>query len=117
MSNSEPVKETVALDFKYGDNKMDDKKVRLQSYELGGGKVLANMLQAAVNPQSIGRIGSVCIVLDLSKPGNCVESLLFWLSAVREHIDRALKDLQNTKIDQFRMIKDKMSNYWNQVPS
>ena len=29
MSSSEPIKETVALDFKYGDNKMDDKKVRL----------------------------------------------------------------------------------------
>ena len=29
MSNSEPVKETVALDFKYGVKKMDDKKVRI----------------------------------------------------------------------------------------
>jgi len=29
MSNSESVKETVALDFKYGVKKMDDKKVRI----------------------------------------------------------------------------------------
>jgi hypothetical protein len=50
MSSSEPIKETVALDFKYGTKKMDEKKVRCQAYELGGGRVLANMLQAAVNP-------------------------------------------------------------------
>jgi hypothetical protein len=78
---------------------------------------LASMLTAAVNPQSLDRIGSICIVLDLSKPGNCVESLIFWLSAVKEHCERALKDLQNTKMEVFRSIKDKMSNYWSQVPA
>jgi len=90
MSGSEPVKETAALDFKYGSKKIDDKKVRIHSYELGGGRVLASMLQAAINANSLERIGSICIVLDLSKPGNCVESLLFWLSSVREHCNRAL---------------------------
>ena len=29
MSNSESIKETVALDFKYGVKKMDDKKTRI----------------------------------------------------------------------------------------
>jgi hypothetical protein len=44
MSSSESIKETVALDFKYGSKKIDDKKVRLHSYELGGGRIQANML-------------------------------------------------------------------------
>jgi len=42
---------------------------------------------------------------------------LFWLSAVREHCNRALQDLQNTKIDTFRKIKDGRSKYWGAVPS
>jgi hypothetical protein len=44
MSSSEAVKETAALDFKYGVKKMDEKKTRIQSYELGGGRVLSSML-------------------------------------------------------------------------
>ena len=44
VSSSESIKETVALDFKYGKKVMDGKTVRMQSYELGGGRVLASML-------------------------------------------------------------------------
>jgi len=85
--------ETVALDFKYATKKLDDLTVKVNSYELGGGQILASMLQASINVQNISKVGAVCIVLDLTKPGNCVESLLFWLSAVREHIDSALHQI------------------------
>ena len=71
MSSSEDIKETAALDFKYGTKKRDEQKVRIQSYELGGGRVLANMLQAAL--RNVDTVASICIVIDLSKPGNCVD--------------------------------------------
>ena len=83
----EPVKEempeTTALDFKYGTKLREDKKVKVNVYELGGGRVLANMLGAALNANSIGST-TVVITIDLSKPGNSIDSLLFWLNAVRE---------------------------------
>ena len=83
----EPVKEdmpeTTALDFKYGTKIREDKKVKVNVYELGGGRILANMLGAAINQNAIANT-TVCIVVDLSKPGNSIDSLLFWLNAVRE---------------------------------
>ena len=45
---NEPVKEdmpeTTALDYKFGTKSRDDKKVKLNVYELGGGRVLSNLL-------------------------------------------------------------------------
>ena len=83
----EPVKEdmteTTALDFKYGTKLREDKKVKVNVYELGGGRILANMLGAALNPGNIAQT-TVVIAIDLSKPGNSVDSLLFWLNAIRE---------------------------------
>lgn len=58
---------------------------------MGGGRTLASMLGATL--KSIDTIGSICIVLDLSKPGNVVDSLLFWLKAVRAYADSALKEM------------------------
>jgi hypothetical protein len=74
------------------------------------------MLQAAVTPSSLENMGTICIVLDLSKPGNCIESLLFWLSAVREHCNTALKDLQNSKLESFGVVKEKRIKYWDSIP-
>ena len=84
LNSSESIKETVALDFKYANKTHEDWKTRVHSYELGGGRVLANLLQAPLTATNLTSIASVCIVLDLSKPGNCVESLSFWMKAVRE---------------------------------
>jgi hypothetical protein len=64
--------------------------------------VLANMLQAAL--RNVGAVASICIILDLSKPGNVVDSLIFWLKEVRQYCDNALKELQNSNIELFREV-------------
>jgi hypothetical protein len=91
MASSEDIKETTALDLKFGNKKREEQKARIQSYELGGGRVLSNLLQAAL--RNIDQVGSVCIVIDLSKPGNCVDSLLFWLKQVKGYCDNALREM------------------------
>jgi len=68
-------------------------KVRVNCYELGGGRILANMLQAPLMFKNLNKIASICIVIDMSKPGNCIDSLLFWLNTVREYSNNSLKDL------------------------
>ena len=88
---NEDVKETTALDFRFGNKKREEQKARIQSYELGGGRVLASMLGATL--RNIDTSRSICIVLDLSKPGNVIDSLIFWLKAVRAYSDNALKEL------------------------
>jgi len=67
--------------------------------------------------KNIDKVATICIVLDLSKPGNCCESLLFWLKAVRAYSDNALKEIQNANIEAFREIQKRMSLYWSNTPS
>lgn len=94
------MKETTALDFRYGIRTKDEKKQKVNIYELGGGRILANLLSAALTPFSISNT-VVCISLDLSNPGSSIDSLLFWLSVVREHSAKAIEELQKTTPSQF----------------
>jgi hypothetical protein len=57
--------------------------VKLNVYELGGGRVLSNLLSTVFVGNNIDNV-VVVICIDLSKPGNSIEHLLFWLKAVRD---------------------------------
>lgn len=81
----EDMPETIALDFKFGKKNQEEKNQKVSIYEVGGGRTLAEMIGVPMNHRQICNT-AVVIALDLSKPGNCVDSLLFWLNAVREHI-------------------------------
>lgn len=41
---TEEVKETTALDFQFGYQYHEDQKVRVNTYELGGGRLFSNLL-------------------------------------------------------------------------
>jgi hypothetical protein len=80
------LKETTALDFRFGTRVSEEKKEKLNIYELGGGRTLSSLLQAPINAFTVAS-GTlvVCIVLDLANPGASIENLLFWLATLREH--------------------------------
>jgi hypothetical protein len=93
------MKETTALDYRYGTRLREDKKQKINIYELGkpltidplgGGRTLSSLLHAPVNGYTLAS-GSlvVCIVVDLSNPGASVDTLLFWLATIRENAARA----------------------------
>lgn len=93
----EPVKEdmpeTTALEFKYGTKvKEDVKRTKVSIYELGGGRINCPLLASCLNEHSIAQT-AVCIVLDLSDPRNTVDSLLFWINAIKEASGAALQKL------------------------
>lgn len=88
-SVSDEVLPTTALDFTHGSKSRDEKKVKITAYELGGGRTQAHMLSAALNEGNIAHT-TVCLAVDLSKPGNSVDSVLFWLNSVREQSQKAL---------------------------
>ena len=50
---------------------------------VGGGRILANLLQAPLSAFNIGN-SAVCITVDLSNPAGTVESLLYWLNVTKE---------------------------------
>ena len=69
---------TTALEFQFSDKQVQDKKYTVNTYELGGGRTISQMISACLSADSLTDT-TICICVDLSKPGNCVESLLFWL--------------------------------------
>ena len=88
------MKETTALDFRYGTRLKDDKKQKLNLYELGGGRTLASLLQAPLNSYAVASGNLVvCIVIDLANPGASVDNLLFWLATVREQVGKAVQEM------------------------
>ena len=75
--------ETTALEFSSGLKLSGDKRVKTNIYELGGGRNFANLLEAALIGGNVAHT-TVCIVLDLTKPGNTIDSCLFWINAIKE---------------------------------
>jgi len=90
-------------------------KAGVNTYELGGGRALKDLLSAPLSLHNISNVGCVCICLDLSKPGNCYESLQFWLKVVKDQIHSSTQALQNSKIDDFRRIKASSDTYWGKA--
>jgi septin family protein len=86
---------TTALEFKSGTKTREDRTVKLNIYELGGGRVLSNLLKTVFVGNSIDHM---CIVLciDLSKPGNAIDNLMFWQKAIREQSMEVVAQMKDT---------------------
>lgn len=87
------------------------------TYELGGGRVLSNLLQSPLSTNNLINVASICIVIDLSKPGNCIESLLFWITEVKKYSMASLKDLKQSKPEELAVLQQRLQDYWNNVPA
>jgi GTPase SAR1 family protein len=88
------VRETTALDFRFGTRLRDEKKQKINIYELGGGRTLSQLLHAPINAFSVAS-GTlvICIVLDLANPGASIDTLLFWLASLREELTKAAQEI------------------------
>mmetsp|Transcript_113 Transcript_113/g.230 ORF Transcript_113/g.230 Transcript_113/m.230 type:complete len:222 (+) Transcript_113:132-797(+) len=107
----EDVAETTALEFKSGLKLNNDKKVKTNVYELGGGRNFANLLEAALSGGNLAST-TVCIVLDLTKPGNVIDSVLFWLKSVREQAQVALDALAQSNPEQHAQVNQAVREPW-----
>ena len=110
-ATSEETKATVALDYRHGIKQREEKKVKVNVYELGGGRNNAHMLGAALNERSIANT-TVVITVDLSSPGNSVSSLLYWLNSVREQSEMALGELSEHKPRLFQTVQNRIQERW-----
>ena len=62
----------------------------------GGGRVYSSLLSATIQPEALENT-TICILLDLTAPGNALEELQFWLQATREQTQAALQTLKEEK--------------------
>ena len=105
--------ETTALEFKSGLKLHADKQCKVNVYELGGGRNFANLLESAFSGGNVANT-TVCIVADLTKPGNSIESVLFWLNAVQEHSTAALEALQASNPRQLATLQNVGREKWRE---
>lgn len=113
----EPIKEemppTTALDFKSGSKQREDKQEKVNVYELGGGRVLANLLSTVFVGNSIDSI-TIVLCVDLSKPGNSVENLLFWLKTIREQSLAVVQDMKERCPENLRGLQQRLKAKWSE---
>ena len=104
---------TTALDFKYHVKTRDEKKATLNAYELGGGRLLSPLLKTCLSADRILDT-TMCVCIDLSKPGNALESLMFWLQQIREHTQAVLEDLNQTNPAKIATLNTKLASVWGE---
>jgi hypothetical protein len=92
---------TTALEFAYHVKTKDEKRTTLNAYEIGGGRLLSSMLKTCLSSDRILET-TICICIDLSRAGNTIESLNFWLEQVREHSRQVMETLEETKVNLLR---------------
>lgn len=87
---------TTALEYRYTLKKKDEKKQVVNTYELGGGRTIADMIGSCLSAETLLDT-CLCICVDLSKPGNCVESALYWLKAAREQLEMVAQGMSEVR--------------------
>ena len=94
---SQEPKPTFALDYNFARKKAGSASAKSVAHiwELGGDINEPRLLDVPITAYNLTTT-SIVIVCDLSKPQNCLSSLLKWLKRVREVVDRRVKDLAST---------------------
>ena len=82
QGSDEVPKATVALEYKYARSVSDNVA---HIYELGGGRLLSNLISFPINTETISNL-VVVIALDLSIPYKVLDSLLYWLNVVNSRV-------------------------------
>ena len=87
-------KATVALEYTYGRRSgAGSAKDIAHIWELGGGKRLQQLIEVPITVERLAAL-SVAITVDLSKPGQALQTLVSWMALVRTRVAACLQDLQ-----------------------
>ena len=109
----EELKPTAALDFKFERNTPAPNKKEISNlFELGGGRLLANLVAAPINKDTVLSAVAV-IVLDLTTPGLVLDSLQFWLNVVREYVDKAVAEAYKENPKAVERLQERVRETWH----
>jgi uncharacterized protein (DUF2384 family) len=92
LQGSEIPKSTVALEYKFTRSASDN---LAHIYELGGGRLLANLISFPISEETINDL-TIVITLDLSIPYKVLDSLLYWFHIVNTRIDELQAKVSKT---------------------
>jgi len=102
-------KPTLALDYNYARKTTNNVKSVAHFWEVGGNFLESGFLEIPITTLSL-KNSAIAIVCDLSKPHNCIVSVLRCISAVREILSKRMSELQANNVNQVNEIKDNIAN-------
>ena len=113
QSKPETTKPTAALDYSYcrAPLGVTAKRDVGHVYELGGGRLLADILSVVVRGEVLGST-VVVITLDLSHPHKVLDSLLFWVQKLRERVDACLAEIRQRDPKAATKLELKQMKQW-----
>ncbi len=80
-------------------------------YELGGGRLLNALVGVTIRPETLAGL-AVAISLDLSSPHKVLDSMLFWIQAVKDNVRRVFRELESTNSRAAAKLKSKTERIW-----
>jgi dynein light intermediate chain 2 len=104
-------KPTAGMDYKYAIKKVENKKVVGNFHEIGGGRVLADLIETALNSSKI-KDTVVVIAIDLSQPDTAVHFLSFWLKIVSTAVNKALDSLNASDPALASQVREQSAFKW-----
>lgn len=104
---------TTALDFRYGIKQREDRSVKLNCYELGGGRVLSNLLSSVFSGNNLDNT-TIVLCIDLSKPGNSIDNLTFWLNAIKEQSMAVVQSMKEANPQSLIPIQTRLKSIWGE---
>lgn len=82
----EPPKPTFAIEYSFARrNNNNNSKEIIHFYELAGGKFVKDLASVPLNCHTIANVTYV-ITLDLANPDTVLDSLIFWVENIKEHV-------------------------------
>lgn len=107
-------KPTTALEYRFARRSTGDDKSVANIWELGGGTQLSQLLKVVLLPERLAS-SVVAITLDLSIPGEALQTLQFWMDELRKQVDACLLQLQNTQAaDRVETTRKRLSDAWKE---
>ncbi len=102
-------KPTLALDYNYARKTNNNIKSVAHFWEVGGNFLDSGLLEIPITAASL-KNSTVAIVCDLSKPHNCIVSILRSISAVREVLSKRMSELQASNVNAVNEIKESVAS-------
>lgn len=98
VNKADVPKPTTALEYKFArfSSKEGSKVIIANIWELAGDTQLAQLLDVVLAPAKLAR-SQVVIVADLSKPGDVLRTVNYWLDAVRARVEACTREMRKNE--------------------
>lgn len=115
-ASSKDYKPTIALDYNYARKTANGIKSVAHMWEVGGDLLEPRLLEIPLTRTAILTAAVVVICCDLSKPHNCVVSVLQSISAVREVLKKRSAEIQASNVTALQELRDRISEAYKGHP-